>query len=335
MATWRRASRLRSSWRGRHSSSGRRRAEPIPEHGASTSTRSNVPRRAGAVASCARTDGCSPRRDGARAHQLGALRMQIGRDHAPAVPHQAREVRGLAAGPRARVEHTVARAARRAPRRRTPMPDPGRRTIRRPNRGTSSGRPRRAGMQSGWTAARTGCEPGLAQRAPRAPPAWWRTGSRAARGTRAPRSPPRRAPPRRDPASTRRSSATAHGSIPGAHAPTSRSVARGPAPADPTRSLRSTALTKPRSRGPAELDGLPDGRVRGGVREQELVGAQAQRRRARPGSCGPRGGSRAARWPSPASGGDGSCRRRARRRSPGRARRARTAPSAAGITRFE
>ena len=95
--------------RARHRSSGRRRAEPMPEHGASTRTRSNPPARpAGGRPGRERSAFSAETLDGGP-DQLEPRERHVGGHHASLRPDETGEVAGLAAGAGAHVQHPVAR----------------------------------------------------------------------------------------------------------------------------------------------------------------------------------------------------------------------------------
>ena len=281
-----RARRDRSSRAGRHSSSGRRRAAPMPEHGASTRIRSNGPlrRRASGVLGHHPDRGAQPA--GQLGDQAGPGRVGVGRDQQAVVPHETGRVRGLAAGAGARVEDALARLAGRAPAPRTPTTRPGSRTIPPGTPAEPAGEPRPRGTCR--DAARRGGRRTRLAAAPRARPRGWprrcSSGWPAGPGSRAPSAargelpgkdalelgdrPRRDAGPEATPTRGRRPAATRAGSA---------------------ASARSTAFTKPRSPCRARRDGLADGRVRRDPREQHLVRAQPEQGQGpgrRPGRAG-------------------------------------------------
>ena len=258
IATWSRARPESSDRAARQSSSGRRRAEPRPLQGASTSTRSKPPRTAGARASCART--ARRRRAARRSRRRGrpAPGWRSAPTTRPSRTHEAGDVRELAAGPRAHVEHPVPRlrVQRRHDERRRLILH-GERPPARSRAAARARRPRAAGA-SGCSVPRRGCRPRVEQvllEVGGRPRARVRAEARSARSARAA-------------AAVSASSPSEPAELTARPTPTSRCEPRRPRRPRPAEgaggraaSLRSTAFTNPRSRSRHERDGLGHGRV--------------------------------------------------------------------------
>ena len=96
----------------RQRASGREASVPRSEHGGSTSTRSKGSAAAKAVASPVRTSAAAAHALHGAAQGVGAARMALHGDERAAVLHQRGEMRRLAAGRGAQVEHALARPRR-------------------------------------------------------------------------------------------------------------------------------------------------------------------------------------------------------------------------------
>ena len=260
MATWRRAREERSPRRGRQSNSGRRRAEPIPEHGASTRTRSNVPSTDGRVASCATTRTATPSRSAVLVTSAARSGRRSRGDDASRLAHDARHVRRLPAGRGTDVEHSVTRLRIEGCRRRTRTPGPARRTNLVRTRGAGSGPRRRAGRSRDGAARDAGCARSLGVRG-RTPRRWSRTCS--SRGSGDPRSPKASAATSASSSPRmRRSSRTAHGDMP-VRMEMASSVGTRAAGGEGRRRASGGSRSRTRARGGREVDRADTAACRG------------------------------------------------------------------------